>query len=219
MSAVEHPSSFELDALSLGHGPAALRGHVDGCAECAGHLARLAQPIAVPAWVGEAARPARRQPNVWLSRLAVLTGLAVTVVFGFFLREPEWTGLAAKGQSAAAVYVLRGGRVSLWDGQARFVAGDAVRLELAPEGLENVWVGGVGADGGVTTLYEGKVTAPRALLPLSWTLDGARAVETLDVVLSGEPLDAQARTRAVAMARRDERVWTTHLTLTLGPPP
>ncbi|MFP2912273.1 hypothetical protein ACLESD_46080, partial [Pyxidicoccus sp. 3LFB2] len=46
----EHPSFLQLDRMRWDEGSEALRAHVAGCAACAAHLTRLAQPVAVPAW-------------------------------------------------------------------------------------------------------------------------------------------------------------------------
>jgi hypothetical protein len=124
---------------------------------------------------------------------------------------------SAKGAPSAGLYRLRAGKVTLWDGAAPFVAGDAIRVEVAPAGLEHVYVLGASPKGELTTLYEG-AAAPegRALLPQSWTLDGARASETLDVIFSREPLDAAARERVARERVRDAGVWTTRWILTLS---
>jgi len=218
-----HPSFFELDLIPLGEGQPQTVDHVKGCARCQAHLRKLEEPIAVPGWASALRRPQpASKPILWW--LTVLLGGAAGAVAAVgaaaFLFSPvrprpqEFVGtlVAAKGSPSVAIYLKRGEQVSLWDGQAPVRPGDRLELQVSGEGLGQVLVA---APGGLSQpLFSGAVDPKRpVLLPTSWLVDESPGAEALVVVLSAEPLTADAAGAAVAAHRRDERVWTTTLTL------
>jgi hypothetical protein len=201
-----HPSFLRLDKLALGLEDKECSAHLASCDQCRAHQGRLEQPVAVPRSVRELA--AKQRP-LW-PRLVFLAGAvaAVALVVG-----PRGTRemVTSKGNPSVAVYVKRGERVSLWDGQQPLRAGDSVQLKVQPAGFSLVTVGSVeGSD--VREIYRAKAAGDSAvLLGQAFTLDGAAADEQLLIVFSRDPVDLRAAREKLP---RDGRLWTTLLNLT-----
>lgn len=219
----EHPSFLQLDRLRWGGGSAELRVHVEGCAACAAHLERLAQPVATPSW----ARELEERPRGWRSLLpggrrwvwgAALAGaMAVLVLVGVPTpRPPEDTPapyVGIKGMPTVVVHVRHGQAVSAWDGTRPLVPGDSVRLEVVAPGYPQVLVGSPTPEGGFLPLYEGALPKEGALLPTSWQVDAQGEGEHLVVVLSRTPLAPAVLQQALTERSRTPDVWVTELRL------
>jgi hypothetical protein len=211
-----HPSSLQLDALSLGAGEASTAAHVKECARCAAHLSRVEQNLPVPSWVGElgSSQRGRLRRRFWLYRWSLV---AVVVVAGGAAlvrlkpRTAEQLDPGAKGTPSIAVYIKRGGAVSLWDGQAPVQPGDAVQLKVAAEGYSRVTVSAV-QEGMLTQLYAGPA-AGETLLPRSWTVDDAPGPEVMLVAFSRSPLSKAGQEAALASLPRTREIWATRLQL------
>jgi len=211
-----HPSMLQLDALSIGAADPATAAHVQACARCAAHIARVQQSLPVPAWVRELGASPRRRIRGW-SWLHRWSMVGVTVLFAgaVLLRTQPWNSdhvdRRAKGAPSIAVYIKHQGSVSLWDGQAPVQPGDAVQLKVAPEGYPRVTVSAL-QDGTLTPLYEG-TAAGETLLPRSWTLDDAPGPEVLLIAFSRSPLTKAGQEAALATLPRTSEVWATRLQL------
>jgi hypothetical protein len=221
MNTETHPSFLELDRVPLHQAAPQTTDHVKGCARCQAHLRKLEEPIAVPAWATALRRPAPApKPSWWtlvLLGAAATAGAAAVVLLSsrphpIAPPRPQGTLVAAKGSPSVALYLKRGAQVTLWDGHSPVQSGDRLRLEVGPEGLGNVLVA---APGGLAQpLFSGAVDPKRAtLLPTSWLVDESPGPEALVVVLSAAPLSANDASAALSAHRRDDRVWTTELTL------
>ncbi|HEX4382217.1 MAG TPA: hypothetical protein VH083_04685 [Myxococcales bacterium] len=203
---VSHPSYLQLDLLALGDASPEVAAHAEACGACGAHLGRLAVPVAVPR---ELPRPKSRKWLWSLLALSLSSAAAVTVVV-LPRRHPEVT---AKGSPSVAVYLRRGGQVSLWDGVHPLQAGDAVQLKVQSFGYSRITVGAVESKQ-VQTLYEGEAQPGTAtLLPQAFTLDGSGG-DALLVVFSRAPLSPEDLRAARESLRRDEELWTTVLDLT-----
>jgi len=208
---------LQLDAASLGKGDASTAAHLEGCARCAAHLARVQQALPVPAWVRELgpSQPGRPRRWWWLYRWSLLAAVVLVAGGGVFLGVKPWEAdqfdRGAKGTPSIAVYIKRDGAVSLWDGQAPVQAGDAVQLKVAAKGYSRVTVAAL-QEGTLTQLYAGPA-AGEALLPRSWTVDDAPGPEILLVAFSRSPLTKAGQEAALATLPRTREVWATRLQL------
>jgi hypothetical protein len=208
-----HPSFLELDRGALGAMSEEQRRHLDACPTCSAYVARLQQPLPIPAWVREEAARSRPAAGMrsWLGALAALAAAASVLAVAFPAREPR---VQVKGQASVALYLKRGEQISLWDGRSPVRPGDLLRLKVVPEEQEHVLVAAAAASGELKVLYQGAV-APRceALLPESWRVDETAEPETLVIALSAKRLDVEALRRALASSARTPDLWTTVLTL------
>lgn len=199
-----HPSFLALDRLALGGGVPEDRQHADGCAQCGAYLARLEAPAPVPDAVRALARPRWARWAVGGLATAVATSLAVAAVVA---QQPA-EEVRRKGSPVASVFIRRGEAVMRWDGVAAVRAGDALRLEVQPEGFARLMV-----LEGATPLFDGAVEAPRHALPLSWRVDDAPAAVELRLVFSRAPLTADQALDEWARGTRSAETWVTTLRL------
>ena len=142
---------------------------------------------------------------------AVAGALVAAVALALVLSRPggqlDVDGLAitrAKGAADVGVYVKRGARVFLWDAGAGLVAGDAIRLRIAPAGYTHL---AVFHDTGsaVSLLYRTELDGrPSTLLDAAWTLDDTGERDDLIIVLSERPATTPEPTH---------RHWTKRLRL------
>jgi hypothetical protein len=124
---------------------------------------------------------------------------------------------AAKGSPAVALYIKRGGRVSLWNGHSAIQVGDRIQLEIASGGFSQLTVASFGEE--TELLYAGPIDAKRpAMLPVSFLVDASPGAERLALGLSRAGLTAEELVAAVAGHRRDGSLWTTELVLTKETP-
>jgi hypothetical protein len=222
-----HPSFLELDRAALGQGAPLTADHVKGCPRCQAHLKTLEEPIAVPAWATALRRPQpERKPSWWaLVLLGAAAAAGATAVFLFSPTRPHphdlatptvGTLVAAKGSPSVAIYLLRDERISLWDGHTPIQPGDRIELQVSGEGLDHVLVATPG--GFARPLFSADIDPKQqVLLPQSWLVDDSPGAEGLVVVMSASQLSADEASAAVAVHRRDARVWTTELTLPKAP--
>jgi hypothetical protein len=208
-----HPSSLSLDLLHLGRGRPADREHAQACPQCSAYLARLAMPVAVPDSVRSL--PATRHAGPLLGRWLLVGGLGAAVAAGLLLlvARPGTDEVRSKGTPTTSVFVLRDGVVMRWDGLAPVRAGDALQLEVQPEGMLRLQVFEVEQQ-----LFEGELTAGKQTLPISWKVDpGTDAVE-LRLVFSKERLTPERGLAVWSSRRRDDGVWATTLRLPRAEP-
>jgi hypothetical protein len=210
-----HPSTLELDGFALGAGAATVAAHVQECSRCAAHVARVQQPLPIPAWVRDvkASRGWSRH-SPWVLRSSVVA-LALVAVVGLFVKMNERgngrSELGVKGMPSVAVYIKHDGIVTLWDGQAPVQPGDALQLKVASGAYSRVTVAAL-QDGTLTELYAGSA-AGEVLLPRSWTVDDAPGPEVLLVAFSRSPLSKASQESALATLPRTRDVWATRLQL------
>jgi hypothetical protein len=210
-----HPSLLQLDRASVGAGDAGTADHLRACARCSAHVGRVQQELPIPAWVRElgASRRGAAGKDWWLHPRSLLGAVVLLGAAGLFLwkipsRIDQWEA-GAKGMPSVAVYVKRGGAVSLWDGVAPLQVGDAVQLKVAVEGYSRVTVAAV-QDGTLTQLYAAPASG-EGLLPRSWTVDDAPGPEILLVAFSRAPLTEAGQQEALATLPRTREIWATRL--------
>jgi hypothetical protein len=191
---MSHPSFLQLDRFALG----LPEPHIADCAECRAHVERCRAAVQVPA-------PPKAYPWRWLLALPVAALLAVVIV------RQNGDSIAAKGAPSVAVYVKHAAAVSLWDGQARVAAGDALQLKVAPSGFPRVTVASV-EPAGMVELFAGQIS-PRGetTLPRSWTIDGAPGPEVLLVIFSRAPLSSPDLRAARDDLPRTRQMWATRM--------
>lgn len=171
-----HPSFLALERRALGVPDREVDEHLAACARCRAHVATVsADPGPVPHSLTSRAR--RRRPPSWLIGVGALA-LAASVLLSIgHPADPEpW--LATKGSAAVVVWTRRGDDVERWNGRPLH-PGDAIRLEV--RGARRVRVRSEAGQ----LLYDGEVPSD-AVLPVSWTVDGAPGPERILVeLLSG----------------------------------
>ena len=187
---MKHPSYLELDRLALGAADEQLRAHADACPSCSAHVARLRTVEAVPAWARSLEKPRRRFG--WLHALALAGAATATASLGLVLvrdvAPPPY--VAAKGMPSVALYVLRDGSTTLWNGADALRPGDRIRLKVAPEGHGWLAVSQVRADRSLVLLHEARLTGDdEYVLPESWRLDEAPGPERIHVALDDAKVD------------------------------
>lgn len=103
----------------------------------------------------------------------------------------EW--LAAKGAPSFAIFVKRGEKLALWDGESPLIPGDRLRIRVAPHEFTHVALGSLDESGSWSVLYRGELGAnPDVLLPGSWEVDGTPGKEHLVIALDRRPVDIEA---------------------------
>ena len=197
--------------MALGANDPAVSVHVGECAACRAHLDRCAGAPPFPRWAAQLSRPRWR----WRLRWPLLTLLAGAAAGLLLIAAPgRRERIVAKGSPSVAVYVLRDGQVSLWDGARPLRAGDAVQLRVQPGEFSQVTVASV-EHGELQELYRGEIRAGDAtLLPAAFALDGQARDEKLLVVFSNAPLAPDRLRGAFQALTRDRQLWSTLLDLT-----
>ncbi|WP_373049281.1 hypothetical protein [Vulgatibacter sp.] len=191
---MNHPSYLELDRHALGEYSAAVEAHVGSCPRCSAHLASV-QPTeaALPAWARQAPPRRFRLPRFrWIGgfALAGATAAATLLLLPAPVEPPPY--VAPKGMPSVALYVLRDGRTTLWNGTEPLRPGDRIRLKVAPEGFAWLAVSTRAADGSFGTLHHARIDpAVEYLLPESWRLDDAPGPERIHVALDAAPTDPE----------------------------
>ena len=238
----DHPSVFALDRAALGDASPSVTRHVAACERCRARLQALGDPAPLPAALEQRLRreaPARRPRWPWARRawtgglVAAAAGLILIAVVGRWpdeaapaARVADGSGGAppateeahdtAKGGRAVGLFVRRGGVTFLWDGREPVRAGDALRLEVVPDGLGFVHVfSEVDGPGGASLQHLHQAAIPAGaggVLRAAWQVDGASRREILVVVLSRAPLDVAAA-RAAARSAPTDDTWVARLVL------
>src|SRR5688500_18269835 len=113
---VDHPSTFALDVLALGEGPAEVQAHVSGCEQCQVQVRQLTAPAVLPPELRVRAleRRSGRSRFGWLGGAFALAATAALVVVVF----PPGPSLGLKGGPALELFVKRGETVRLWDSRS-----------------------------------------------------------------------------------------------------
>lgn len=210
MSVGEHPSYFVLDRMALGlEAGADARSHVAGCERCQAYLKELGRPLAVPDWVHDrpSASPfsaivaSARGWRILAGATAGALGLFVLILAGMpssitptTPSSPSEEALytTARGAPSVGLYIKRGQRVSLWDGEQSVAPGDRLRLKVVPEGFTHVAVFTAqpsSSNEGRQLLFASQIDDEgETMLPRAWEVDEAPGSELLIVVLGHEPL-------------------------------
>ncbi|HEY0840117.1 MAG TPA: hypothetical protein VGD74_08015, partial [Vulgatibacter sp.] len=177
-----HPSFRELDRIAMGDRLPEASAHARDCAACSAHLERLrhveAPPAALRDAAGARAGSGRKRLPAWWG-WAAAPALAAAVATVWFAGPPEpappgqaW--LATKGGPSFAIFVKRGDDLVLWDGASPLVAGDRIRVRVAPKEFTHVAVGARDASGAWSVLYRGELgPGAEVLLPGSWEVDAS----------------------------------------------
>lgn len=183
---MSHPSFFALDAYGVDPRPGDVEVHLRSCQQCQAHVAAVRVPAPFPAALEGLKVASARRP--WWRGLALgfATAVVLLTVGPLVTQEPPAT--TAKGSPSAALWLNRGGKVIAWSGQD-IVAGDAVRIEVAPAGLTHVTVFDEHAG---LVLYEAQVPDGAPTLTPAWAFDGQSASESIRVVLSRGPVSLDA---------------------------
>jgi hypothetical protein len=241
----DHPSVFALDRAALGDASPSVTRHVATCEPCRARLLALADPAPLPAALEHRLRreaPARRARWPWARRAwtgGLAAAAAALALIAVVDRWPRGDAPAArvgagggsvaaaptieevhdttKGGRAVGVFVRRGGKTFLWDGRQPVRAGDALRLEVVPDGLGFVQVfSEVDGPGGPSLQHLHQAAVPPrsgGVLRVAWQVDGASPREVLVVVLSRAPLDVDAARAAARATRPDADTWVSRLVL------
>lgn len=208
-----HPSFFALDAHALGAGEPGVAEHVAGCQVCAAHVAaaRVASPL--PPAIASLERPAAASPwSGWRSFGFAFAALAAALLVTVLVREPQrGDETTAKGLPAARLWWKHGEKTAEWRGE-KLVAGDAVRVEVAPAGFARVTV--FDEQSG-EVLYDARVDGGAPVLTPAWSLDGRAPAEKLRVVLS-RAADKEPPAPGTACGGAND-AWCTQFTLELAP--
>ncbi|RLB52938.1 MAG: hypothetical protein DRJ42_13440 [Deltaproteobacteria bacterium] len=147
------------------------------------------------------------------------TGLAALVAITFLILRPgpvtdstEYT--TVRGAPAVGLYVKRGTRVMLWDGQRPVAAGDRLRLKVVAEGFTHVSVLTEGDAGDYSILYEASVEpSGENVLPPAWEVDDAPGDESLTVILSRTPLASDSIGAIIRGGAPGDDVWVRRLSI------
>jgi hypothetical protein len=183
-----HPSFFALDAYGVDPRAGDVEVHVKSCQQCQAHLAAVRMPVPFPASLQGLQQDSPKQAPWW--RFVALGFAAACVLFtvGYLATRERPQLLTAKGTPAAALWLNRGGKVIAWNGQP-VIAGDAVRIEVAPAGFTHVTVFDENTK---QVLYEARVPEGAPTLTPAWEFDGQAPSESLRVVLSRGPVGVDA---------------------------
>lgn len=202
---MSHPSFFALDAYGVDPRAGDVEVHLRSCQQCRAHVAAVRVPAPFPAALEGLKVTSTRRP--WWRGLALgfATAAVLLTVGALVTQEPPAT--TAKGSPSAALWLNRGGKVIAWNGQD-IVAGDAVRIEVAPAGLTHVTVFD---EHSRLVLYEAQVPDGAPTLTPAWAFDGQSASESLRVVLSRGPVSLDALSSATCA--QDAELYCTRFTL------
>jgi hypothetical protein len=212
---------------ALGADAAAIEAHATACAECRARIRalddeqrRFEQEISFDrfaAGVERAARTPRVAPRrslvpmrVWAPVLAMAAGIALLVTVGPFGEKHDTNRI--KGGGGGIVVRIdgqTGQRSARVDGPEALARGERLRLGYQPGGHRYLLSLSIDDRGTVTPIYpeqgrsvaivgEGTASTTR-FLPESMELTGA-GVERIIVLLSDQPIDVEAATRAVRAA-------------------
>ncbi len=179
-----HPSFFALDSHALDPQPGEVKTHLESCSQCQAHVAALKVTSPLPSKL-EGLVSDQPAASPWWRFVALgLATAAVILSAGYgATREPPQL-ITAKGTPAAALWLHREGKVIVWNGQP-MLAGDAVRIEVAPAGFTHVTVYDEHTR---QVLYEARVADDAPTLTPAWEFDGQAASESLRVVISRGPV-------------------------------
>jgi hypothetical protein len=208
MTSTRHPSYLELDRLALRSGGSPeLTTHVADCLVCRAYLDSPAPVQTVPPWVEELATPGA--PRRWRAPSTAFAVLLASAAAFLLWRQPteHATYGTSKGAPSVLVHVQHEGVHSTWDG-APLMAGDQIRLEVAPEEFSYVSVFLPGEHGEpARLLFQGPVKRhARTPLDKAWQLDAWPADERLTVVFSRAPLTSSEVRRLLASPADEGRV-------------
>jgi hypothetical protein len=223
-----HPvSTFALDLYwtsgRTSGARADLEHHLAECVSCRAYLAMLDEADARDADDGASAiRPRARGPRHLRVLAQVTVALAfaagVAVLVESALRPeaaPVYVGV--KGTPSAQLLVHRGSETSIWDGQSRVRAGDALALRTSCGDLATVAVAAEDLARGTWTRLS-DATCPKAtdpgkgpaggdVLPFTLIVDGQSEDEHIAVVMSDARLSDDELDRAAHDSERSPHVW------------
>lgn len=188
------------------------------------------EPSAAGGWMPESLETRELGPFAGWKWMGSFAGAAAVVGLVVLLaitpahqEEAGRDGITAKGTPAVGVYVKRDGRVSLWDGRARVLAGDTLRLKVVPVDFSHITVLSRQDDSDAATLgrlHEAPVTpGQETVLSVAWRVDAQPGSEEIVVVLSHEPLHRDLTltlAKIHARSRESQNLWSTRLVLMKG---
>lgn len=152
---------------------------------------------------GEAAGPSLGLP----SQQALVDGIGSRRPGKKAATEVASLWVAAKGSPSVGIYVKRGNRLGLWDGESPVLPGDRLRIRISPRGFTHVALASRTPDGRLHLLFDGAVgEAEEFLIPGSWEIDDQGGQEELVIGLDHGPVDLEAAN------------WRTELTLPKAAP-
>lgn len=213
----QHPSFLELDRLAASGVRIEDHPHLGSCPQCQQHLARLAQPVGMPAWVGElgASRPRASWWSGWGLRSLVAVGamaiLAVVVLPQVIGPDPG-PAFQVKGGPVVKVHLKRGEQVLTWSEGESLRPGDLLRLELAAAGFSDYAVL-TRQEERWTVISHGRLNTPSLLLPDAWRVDDSGEEEWLRVVFSTRALDEAVLVKTAREQLRTQDRHTVSLVL------
>jgi hypothetical protein len=220
-----HPSYLELDRFALGApGYEGTHGHVQGCARCRDHVARVSVPSAVPQWVRALPEKRARPKHLWVAGLSFgVGGLAAAAALALMVttRNPAGTTVGpvvnapyvgTKGGPEVWVYVKRGEDVVLWQPGSPLQPGDRLRLQVDSGGLPQVAVFELDGPNGYRSLWSGTVaTSGPSTLPVAWSVDARPGDERLVVVASRASLSVSEVAARLRQPADGKDGWTRQL--------
>jgi hypothetical protein len=205
-----HLTLLELDALAEA-GPSASVPHLEGCERCRNELElmRSAQERfrsgVFARTAPEIARKLAPQSIFsrwrWALPLVLAPALAAVLLVAVFTAraprvEPD---LGVKGAATLRLLVQHDSRVFEAQDGAELAAGDALRFQVQPGGFPYLLVGSVDARGETGILFpvdareSGRIDPmAQVILPGSAVLDDASGPERAFVILSAQPISADA---------------------------
>jgi len=199
--ATDHPSYLVLDRASLGETSPEVRAHLEGCAACRSHVAKVGEPAPASGFVvvEQALQRQRQARRAWWGALplaAAACGLFAFLKLGhrpLGLEQPSTLAtqqyLGEKGFLSVWIYVRHGANTQLWDGKKSVFVGDRLRLKVDPARFHRVEVYSVKDPAEPALLYAGSVAPGQsATLPDAWEVDAEPGNERLVVVFSNEPV-------------------------------
>ena len=207
----EHPSSFQLDLMSLQRATGSTAEHVGSCKQCQAYVEAYRPELVVPGWVTKP-RPPRR----WYALSSVVAALAISFALIFVVvtsGAPPAEQTRVKSLPSFALYVEHGASVQVWDGHSTVEAGDRLQLKVAPMGFRYLAVASSG-EAGWSHLYEAAVPpAGEFTLPQSFQVDDRDDSIGLGVLLCDAPCGLDDLVAAQRTSRRDAHRWFSQFTL------
>ena len=199
-----HPSFLVLDRYRLGEVPSDdVQRHIESCPDCQEYIGRIRRSLPIPDWAREVmgSQPRRRLSFAWVGGV---TAVLVLVGIGFILLPTHQTNEAprntqsapgfttVRGSASVGLYIKRGQKVFLWDGERPVHPGDRLRLKVVGGEYSHIsvfLVASGGADEHLERLYSGRLDeTDEGLLPRAWRVDAAPNDEVLVIALGEGPL-------------------------------
>lgn len=185
------------------------------------HLNEVQRARSVPSWVRNLETNIPNNKFRWLKASWMGMGIAAATAAAVLIAvqpktlhetgsHPSYT--AAKGYPSVAVFIKRGSKVRLWDGEEFLQPGDQLRLQINREGFHFISVFSVSEKGDAELLHSSQLQNTKTqLLAEAWKVDAKGNVEQLLVVLSQREGFTEQAGKLWNTPRRDNEVWTIRL--------